>query len=141
VVVTAARYAFRRKVATAGGDASVYGDWSVFEEAAREPAFAARRAEDAGDLYRAYYLFREAELFGEAARVVKGDDSPQGLLARAQACEAGGDLLGAARIYERCAHLDRAVPASRLRTSCAAGCASGCGSSPRPTSGRCGRSG
>lgn len=109
VLIDGARYAFRRKAAAHDEPAAIYTEWSRFEKAAGEPAFAARRAEDAGDLYRAHYLFKEAGLFGEATRVLKGDDSREGTLARASAYEEGGDLLGAARLFEQCSEGDRAA--------------------------------
>lgn len=92
-----------------GGRAAVHREWSLFEEAAAEPVEAARHAEDAGDLYRAHRLYRAAERFGDADRVLKDEDSPQGRAARAAAREAGGDLLGAARLHEQDGRHEEAV--------------------------------
>ncbi|MFD3466334.1 hypothetical protein ACFWWM_08205 [Streptomyces sp. NPDC058682] len=80
---------------------TVHLEWSRFEEAAGHPAEAAGHAEDAGDLYRAHTLFRKAERFGDADRVLKSEDSAEGRAARAASREAGGDLLGAARLHEQ----------------------------------------
>ncbi|MEU0884067.1 Hsp70 family protein [Lentzea sp. NPDC005914] len=87
----------------------VHQTWSRFEEAAGELVLAAFRAEDADEFFRANRLFHQAGQFGEAARVLHSDDTPQGLAARAEAYEAGGDLTGAARLYERCDQRDHAV--------------------------------
>ncbi len=73
--------------------------WSRFEEESGELAQAARRAEEAADRYRAHRLFRRAGQFGEADRVLQGDDTPEGRAWRAEARESGGDLLGAAWLY------------------------------------------
>lgn len=73
--------------------------WSRFEEESGEPARAAQRAAEGGDRYRAHRLYRSAGRFGEADLVLKGDDTPEGRKARAEARESGGDLLGAARLY------------------------------------------
>ena len=89
---------------------AVYRTWSRFEEAAGEPAQAARRAEDGAEFFRANQLFLQAGQFGEAVRVLRDDDTPDALAARAQACEAGGDVAGAARLYERIGQRERAVP-------------------------------
>lgn len=78
-----------------------YGAWSRFEESAGEIAEAARRAEVADETYRAVRLFRQAGQLGEAVRVGKGDESPEGRRALAEMYEAGGDLLGAASLYEQ----------------------------------------
>ncbi|MFD3329071.1 Hsp70 family protein [Streptomyces sp. NPDC058701] len=91
------------------GRAAVHREWSLFEEAAAEPVEAARHAEDSGDLYRAHRLYRAAERFGDADRVLKDEDSPQGRTARAAAREAGGDLLGAARLHEQDGRHEEAV--------------------------------
>lgn len=89
---------------------AAYRTWSRFEEAAGELAQAARRAEDGGEFFRANQLFGQAGEFGEAVRVLRDDDTPDALAARAQACEAGGDVAGAARLYERIGQRERAVP-------------------------------
>lgn len=86
-----------------------YRDWSQFEEEAGEVASAARLAEDGGDLYRASRLFRRAGRFGDADRVLRRDQTPEGLMDRARAREEGGDLVGAARLYEKAGQPDRAV--------------------------------
>ncbi|MFD7909906.1 Hsp70 family protein [Streptomyces sp. NPDC059752] len=88
---------------------AVHLEWSRFEEAAGQPAEAAGHAEDAGDLYRAHTLFRKAERFGDADRVLKSEDSAEGRAARAAAREAGGDLLGAARLHEQDGRYEEAV--------------------------------
>ncbi|GAA3204602.1 hypothetical protein GCM10010532_025830 [Dactylosporangium siamense] len=95
----------------AGGDGDLdgYARWSRFEEEAGEPAEAALRAEQAGDLYRAHRLFRQAERFGDADRVLRGDVSDTGLAARAEARQAGGDLIGAARLYQQEQQWERAA--------------------------------
>jgi len=89
---------------------AAYETWSRFEEAAGELGIAARRAEQGGEFYRASRLFREADQFGEAARVLEGDTTPDGLRARAEAYEAGGDLLGAARLHQQLEQPDQAIP-------------------------------
>jgi len=88
----------------------IYRAWSRFEEAAGQPVQAAQRAEDGGEYFRANQLFRQAEQFGEAVRVLRDDDTPDALAARAEACEAGGDVAGAAHLYERISRPERAVP-------------------------------
>ncbi|HTU72603.1 MAG TPA: hypothetical protein VMG38_03710 [Trebonia sp.] len=88
---------------------AAYEDWSTFEEACGELEAAAQRAEDADDYYRASRLFRRAGRFGDADRVLRGERTPQALAARAEAREAGGDLVGAARFYEDCDQVDQAV--------------------------------
>ena len=88
---------------------AAYGAWSSFEEACGELAAAALRAEDGNDYYRASRLFRRAGRFGDADRVLRGEQTPEALAARAEVCEAGGDLLGAARFYEDCGQIDHAV--------------------------------
>ncbi|MEU8638926.1 Hsp70 family protein [Amycolatopsis sp. NPDC048633] len=84
--------------------------WSRVEEAAGEPAQAAARAEDGGEFFRAHQLFLRAGRFGEAVRVLRDDDTPDALAARAEACEAGGDAAGAAGLFDRIGQLERAVP-------------------------------
>ncbi|WP_410643574.1 Hsp70 family protein [Amycolatopsis sp. lyj-346] len=94
-----------------GGDRrEVLRAWSRVEEAAGEHALAAARAEDGGDFFRAHQLFRRDGRFGEAVRVLRDDDTPAALAARAEACEAGGDAAGAAALYDRVGQLERAVP-------------------------------
>lgn len=88
----------------------VYRTWSRFEEAAGELGHAARRAEDGAEFFRANQLFHRAGQFGEAVRVLRDDDTPDALAARADAREAGGDVAGAARLYERTGQRDKAVP-------------------------------
>ncbi len=88
---------------------SVYRLWSRFEEAAGEQAEAARQAENGGEYFRAHQLFRQARQFGESVRVLRHDETPAALAARAEACEAGGDLSGAARLYERIDQLEQAA--------------------------------
>jgi molecular chaperone DnaK len=83
--------------------------WSTFEEACGDLAVAAQRAEDGEDYYRASRLFRRAGRFGDADRVLQGERTPQALASRAEAREAGGDLVGAARFYEDCGQVDHAV--------------------------------
>ncbi|MFF1921286.1 Hsp70 family protein [Streptomyces sp. NPDC058221] len=78
---------------------AVLARWSRFEEESGEPAQAARRAAEGGDRYRAHRLYRSAGRFGEADLVLRHDETPEGLTARAEARESGGDLLGAARLY------------------------------------------
>jgi molecular chaperone DnaK len=108
---TRRRFTEQARGSGSGSDAerAVYLTWSRFEEAAGELALAAWRAEDAGEFFRANRLFHRAGRFGEAARVLQGDDTPEGLGARAEAYEAGGDPLGAARLYERSGEPERAV--------------------------------
>ncbi|WP_329260712.1 Hsp70 family protein [Streptomyces pseudovenezuelae] len=88
---------------------AVHRDWSAFEEAAEESLEAARHAEDAEEYYRAHLLYRTAERYGDADRVLHDDDSPQSLAARAAAREAGGDHLGAARLHEQAGRHEQAV--------------------------------
>ena len=88
---------------------AIYGTWSQFEEACGEMGAAAQRAEDGDDFYRASRLFRRAGRFGDADRVLKGEQTPEAMTARAQAREAGGDLVGAARFYEDSGQIDQAV--------------------------------
>ncbi|MFF3330437.1 Hsp70 family protein [Streptomyces sp. NPDC002888] len=90
-----------RELAEGADRRTAYGAWSRFEESAGEIAEAARRAEVADELYRAVRLFRQAGLLGEAARVLKGDETPEGRHALAEVYEAGGDLLGAASLYQQ----------------------------------------
>lgn len=99
-VVVAGHRWFERRV-DAEGRAAVAGAWSRFAEAVGEPARAGQLAEESGDAYRAYHLYRRAERFGDAERVLREDGSPEGLAARAVAREAGGDLVGAAHLYEQ----------------------------------------
>ncbi|TDD46053.1 hypothetical protein E1263_37400, partial [Kribbella antibiotica] len=72
-------------------------------------AGAARQAENAAEYFRAHQLFRQAGQYGESVRVLRNDDTPDALAARAESCEAGGDLAGAARLYERIDEPERAV--------------------------------
>jgi molecular chaperone DnaK len=88
---------------------TVHRDWSAFEEAAEESLEAARHAEDAEEYYRAHLLYRTAERYGDADRVLHDDDSPKSLAARAEAREAGGDHLGAARLHEQAGRHEEAV--------------------------------
>ncbi|WP_405807022.1 Hsp70 family protein [Streptomyces sp. NBC_00210] len=83
------------------GRRSVHEEWSRFEEEAGELLEAARHAEDAEEHYRAHRFYQAVERFGDADRVLHNDDSPEGLAARAEAREAGGDILGAARLHEQ----------------------------------------
>ncbi|MGW0523813.1 Hsp70 family protein [Crossiella sp. NPDC003009] len=106
----ATRRHFGELVRHSTGQQGVYRAWSRFEEAAGEPAQAARRAEDGGEFFRANQLFLQARQFGEAVRVLREDHTPDALAARAEACEAGGDVAGAARLYERIGQRERAVP-------------------------------
>jgi len=92
-----------------GGRRAVHEEWSLFEEEAGELLEAARHAEDAEKHYRAHRLYRAVERFGDAERVLHNDDSPEGLAARAAAREAGGDLLGAARLHEQADRYAEAV--------------------------------
>ena len=92
-----------------GGRRSVHEEWSRFEEEAGELLEAARHAEDAEEHYRAHRLYQAVERFGDAERVLHSDDSPEGLAARAAAREAGGDLLGAARLHEQADRYAEAV--------------------------------
>ncbi len=87
----------------------VHRDWSAFEEAAEEPLDAARHAEDAEEHYRAHRLYRTAERYGDADRVLHDDHSAESLAARAAAREAGGDHLGAARLHEQAGRHEEAV--------------------------------
>jgi molecular chaperone DnaK len=85
------------------------GDWSRFEEELGEYGAAGRQAEAAGDRYRAHLMYRQAGRTGDAVRVLRGDDSPEGLVARAEACVAGDDLVGAALLYDQAGQPERAV--------------------------------
>jgi len=86
--------------------------WSEFEEVAGEPLEAAKRAEEAGDYYRAHRLFRKAMHFGEAVRVLSlFEKTPKSLQHIGEAREEGGDSLGAAKSYEEAGQLERAAKA------------------------------
>ena len=87
----------------------VFVEWSLFEEAAGDISVAAERAEDANDLSRAVDLFHRAGRHGEVLRLNKHDPTPEGLAARAASREAGGDLVGAARIYDDAGQLAEAA--------------------------------
>lgn len=95
-----ARFATLVREARPADRAAAYAAWSRFEEQGGDLSAAAQRAEDAGELYRAHRLYRQAERFGEADRVLQGEQTADGLASRASAREAGGDLIGAARLYE-----------------------------------------
>ncbi|WP_370964244.1 Hsp70 family protein [Amycolatopsis sp. cg9] len=88
---------------------AAYGAWSRFEEAAGELSLAASRAEAGGEFLRANDLFNRTGQYGEGARVLVGDDSPEALEARAESYEGGGDLSGAARLRQRIGQPERAV--------------------------------
>jgi molecular chaperone DnaK len=89
---------------------AAYAAWSRFEEQAGELSRAAELAEDCGERYRAHRLYRRDGRFGEADRVLKGENSADGLVARAGARQAGGDLVGAARLYEEAGRSGDALP-------------------------------
>jgi molecular chaperone DnaK len=89
--------------------AEVLKVWSRFEEHCGHLGQAARRSEEAGDLYRAHRLYRQAERFGDAERVLRDEDSDEGRAARAEAREAGGDLVGAARLQQDAGSLEAAA--------------------------------
>jgi molecular chaperone DnaK len=89
---------------------AAYAAWSRFEEQAGELSRAAELAEDGGDRYRAHRLYRRNGRFGEADRVLKGEQTSDGLAARAGAREAGGDLVGAGRLYEEAGRPADALP-------------------------------
>ncbi|MEV6829457.1 Hsp70 family protein [Amycolatopsis sp. NPDC051102] len=112
-LVSATRLHFGALIRLAEHDADAcqdaYRAWSVFEEAAGELALAASRAEEGREFFRANRLFNRARQFGEAARVLKGDDSPEALDARAASYEAGGDFAGAARLRRRIGQPEQAV--------------------------------
>jgi molecular chaperone DnaK len=95
-----ARFATLVREARPADRAAASAAWSRFEEQGGDLSAAAQRAEDAGELYRAHRLYRQAERFGEADRVLQGEQTADGLASRASAREAGGDLIGAARLYE-----------------------------------------
>ena len=88
---------------------AIYADWSLFEEACGELEAAAQRAEDGDSYYRASRLFRQVGRFGDADRVLKGEHTAEALSVRAEAREAGGDLVGAARFYDDSGQVDHAV--------------------------------
>lgn len=111
-LVTATRLHFGaliRLAGDAGGPQDAYRAWSRFEEAAGELALAAWRAEEGREFFRANQLFNRTGQFGEAARVLQGDDSPEALDARAASYEAGGDFAGAARLRQRVGQPEQAV--------------------------------
>ena len=110
-VLLAARRYFGEIIKQGGPSAQqpIYQAWSRFEEEVGELSRAAQLAEDGSDLYRAYLLYFRAELFGDADRVLKGDNTPKGLTARAEARETGGDLIGAAQLYEKIGQWESAV--------------------------------
>ncbi|WFE97525.1 Hsp70 family protein [Micromonospora sp. WMMD987] len=87
----------------------VFAEWSLFEEAVGELSPAAERAEDANDPARAVGLFHRAGRHGEVLRLNMHDPTPEGLAARAASREAGGDLVGAARIYDEAGLLAEAA--------------------------------
>src|SRR5262249_3604152 len=92
-----------------GERSAAYDAWSRFEEEVGELASAAQRAEEAGDRSRAHGRSRRAGLFGEAVRVLQVETTPEGLASRAEASSDGGDLVGAARFYERAGHQEKAA--------------------------------
>jgi molecular chaperone DnaK len=110
-VLAAGRQHFSRlaQQAALAEQSAAYQSWSEFEEAAGELVRAAQRAEDAGDRYRAYRLFRSAGQFGDAVRVLKDDNTPAGLARQAEARAEGGDPAGAARLYEEAGQLEKAA--------------------------------
>ncbi|EIV92596.1 molecular chaperone [Frankia sp. QA3] len=111
VQVTGRRYFADRleTAATAGERATVNAALSQFEEANGDWPSAALAAEKAGDPYRAHLLYRRAEQFGQADRVLRDDTSPGGLAARAASAQAGGDTLAAARLYEQAGQGEQAA--------------------------------
>jgi molecular chaperone DnaK len=109
VIAGRAHFGTLVKRAEPGGDQAVREAWSRFEEAAGEWAAAARRAQEAGDVYRAYRLYHRSGQFGDADRVLRGDGTVEGLNARAIAREAGADLAGAALLYEEAGQWEQAV--------------------------------
>ena len=108
-VLAAGRHHFSRQAQQTVETAPIYLAWSRFEEQAGELARAAGRAEDSGDRYRAHQLYRQAGQFGDAVRVLEVDATPRGLISRAEARADGGDLTGAARLYEEAEQLDKAA--------------------------------
>jgi molecular chaperone DnaK len=76
---------------------TVYRQWSRFEESAGELFGAAEQAERGADLYRAHGLYLKAGRPGDAERVLRNE--PGGWRARADAREAGGDVVGAAELH------------------------------------------
>ncbi|GAB2824415.1 hypothetical protein GCM10022221_23090 [Actinocorallia aurea] len=80
---------------------------SLFEEALGELFAAASHAERDGDVYRAHGLYLRAGRPGDAERVLR--EEPGGRRERAAAREAGGDLAGAAALYEEEGERERAV--------------------------------
>ena len=88
---------------------AVYREWSQFEEAAGRLLEAALRAEEAGEYFRASRLYYRAHRFGDAERVLRGDNSPEALVARAKACLAGNDGIGAAILYQQAGRWERAI--------------------------------
>ncbi|GAA4517770.1 hypothetical protein GCM10023191_090880 [Actinoallomurus oryzae] len=108
-ILAAGRRHFRAAVRADGDDSAVLTEWSRFEEHAGEDGEAARLAEETGDLYRAYRLYRRARRFGEADRVLRDEDTPESRAARAEAREAGGDLVGAARLHREDGRPDAAT--------------------------------
>ncbi|WP_456320004.1 Hsp70 family protein [Phytohabitans suffuscus] len=109
VVAGRAHFGTLVKRAEPGGERAVREAWSRFEEAAGEWAAAARRAQEAGDVYRAYRLYHRSGQFGDADRVLRGDGTVEGLTARAIAREAGDDPTGAALLYEEAGRWEQAV--------------------------------
>ncbi|WP_410612470.1 Hsp70 family protein [Amycolatopsis sp. lyj-109] len=114
----------RQTASDGGARQDAYRTWSRFEEAAGELALAAWRAEEGREFFRANQLFNRTGQFGEAARVLQGDDSPEALDARAASYEAGGDFAGAARLRQHIGQPDQAV-ALYLRAGDFAGAAHG----------------
>ena len=110
-LISAARQYFARTAeqSAPAEQQETYADWSAFEEACGDVVAAAQRAEDGDDHYRASQLFRRAGRFGDADRVLRGERTPKALATRAEAREAGGDLVGAARFYADCGEIDHAV--------------------------------
>jgi molecular chaperone DnaK len=102
-------YAGLARAATPADEPAAHAGWSRFEEAAGEFAQAARQAEKCGDLYRAHRLYRRAEQYAQAERVLAADTSSEGLAARAASLAAGGDPGAAARLYEEAGRDDDAV--------------------------------
>ncbi|MFC5744475.1 Hsp70 family protein [Actinomadura rugatobispora] len=109
VVMTGRRHFAGQAERAASEEATeaVHQEWSRFEESAGELFAAAEQAERAADLYRAHGLYLKAGRPGDAERVLR--DDPGGWRARADAREAGGDVVGAAELHAEAGALEAAA--------------------------------
>jgi molecular chaperone DnaK len=96
--------------AAAADRPAAYAAWSDFEEQAGELSRAAELAARGGQRYRAHRLYWRDGRFGEAERVLRDERTADSLAARAAARSAGGDLVGAGRLFEEAERPADALP-------------------------------